>query len=276
MAHGLLITGPATDEGGRVELEKAQARTRRGAPRMLEQARRRLWRLGPEVLSDGELVALLSGVTSEHAVAMLLADGLKALMLAQPEVLLDVPRVSSRAVWRLSVAAELARRLRRPSEDRRPRLGTPQAIWEWARHELVDARRESFHVLCLNPRNQLLRHVRVAVGGVDHCHVDPREALAPAVGCRASAVVLLHNHPSGDPEPSTHDVALTRQLRDGARLLCVRLIDHLVCSSSGYVSMMARGLIGDDRLAVPRASSEPSEHPGHATARAVESGRPPR
>jgi DNA repair protein RadC len=100
-----------------------------------------------------------------------------------------------------------------------------------------------------------MRHARVAVGSVDQCHVDPREALAPAVACRASALVLLHNHPSGDPEPSVQDVALTRQLGEGARLLCIRLVDHLVLSSSGYVSMLARGLLGDDRPVAPRVQA---------------------
>ena len=66
------------------------------------------------------------------------------------------------------------------------------------------------------------------MGSVDQCHVDPREALAPAIACRATGIVLLHNHPSGDPEPSVQDVALTRQLKEGARLLCLRLLDHLV------------------------------------------------
>ena len=103
-------------------------------------------------------------------------------------------------------------------------------------------------MLCLSSRNVLLRHVRVAEGSVDQCHVDPREALAPAIACRATGIVLVHNHPSGDPEPSVQDVALTRQLREGARLLCLRLLDHLVVGESGYVSMLARGLLkGDDQ-----------------------------
>jgi DNA repair protein RadC len=215
--------------------------------RTVDEAKHRLLRLGPEVLSDTELIALVTGISCEHSLAALMAGGIFALIREPPEVLLEVSRVSSRGVARLLAAAELGRRLQRQSPDRRPRLGTPEAIWEWAQHQLAPGRRESFHVLCLNPRNVLLRHVRVAVGSVDQCHVDPREALAPAVACRASALVLLHNHPSGDPEPSPQDLALTRQLREGARLLCIKLVDHLVISDTGYVSMHARGLIRDER-----------------------------
>lgn len=238
-----------------MELDRVVTRPRRRARRLADEAKHRLWRLGPEVLSDGELLALVTGLSNEQSVAALLANGLRALTQEPPEALLEASRGSSRAVCRLLAATELGRRLGRTSEELRPRLGTPQAIWEWSRHALLDGRQESFHVLCLNPRNVLLRHARVAVGSVDQCHVDPREALAPAVSCRASALVLLHNHPSGDPEPSVQDVALTRQLREGARLLCIRLVDHLVLSSGGYVSMLARGLLGDDGPLVARVQT---------------------
>ena len=242
-----------------MELDSVRTVPHRRARRVVDEAKRRLWHLGPEVLSDSELVALVTGLSNEHSVAALLANGLHALTQQPPETLLEVSRGSSRAVCRLMAATELARRMGRSSEDPRPRLGTPQAIWEWARRALIHGRQESFHVLCLNPRNVLVRHARVAVGSGDQCHVDPRDpgvALAPAVTCRASALVLLHNHPSGDPEPSVQDVALTRQLRDGARLLCIRLVDHLVVSSTGYVSMLARGLMGgEEGLVDPRVQA---------------------
>jgi DNA repair protein RadC len=218
---------------------------------MVEDARRRLVRLGAAVLADDELVAVVAGVSGE-ALAQLLEHGLHALSQQPLEALLEHEALSPTGAARLLAAAELARRLAVPRESKAPRLGTPQAIWEWARPRLVGARREEFHVLCLNTRNQLLRHVRVAEGSVDQCHVDPREALAPAIACRASGLVLVHNHPSGDPEPSVQDVALTRQLREGARLLCIRLLDHVVVSGNGYVSMLTRGLVGDDRPLLPR------------------------
>lgn len=219
---------------------------------MGEDAKQRALRLGAAMLSDAELVSLVSGVSDVESVEALVQHGLKVLAQEPADALLERYAVGPRAVSRLLAATEFARRLALTPDDRRPRLSTPQAIWDWARPRLVGARREEFHVLCLNPRNVLLRHVRVAEGSIDQCHVDPREALGPAVACRATALVLLHNHPSGDPEPSVHDVALTRQLRDGAKLLCMRLVDHLVLAEHGYVSMLARGLIGDDRALLPR------------------------
>jgi len=158
-------------------------------------------------------------------------------------------------------AGELARRLHH-AHELRPRLHTPQAIYEWARKSLQGARREEVHVLCLNSRNVLLRQVRIAEGSVDQCHVDPRDALAPALACRATGFVLVHNHPSGDPEPSVHDVALTRQLREGGRLLCLRLLDHLVVGEKSYVSMLARGLLRTDDAAWMARVQAPRSIPG--------------
>lgn len=224
-------------------------------PRKLaDEAKRRILRLGGQSLTDHELVALVTGASAE-ATARLLDDGLRALLAEPPDSLLEHPSLDSAAAARLMASAELARRLHHAPE-KRLRLATPQAIYEWARPQLVGLRREEFHVLCLNSRNVLLRHVRVAEGSIDQCHVDPREALAPAVACRATGIVLLHNHPSGDPEPSTHDVVITRQLREAARFLCIRLHDHLVLGDNSFVSMLGRGLLGgDDRAFIGRLQS---------------------
>ena len=215
------------------------------APRSVEEARLRLLRLGAGALSDAELVGILLGGDELQRATALLQDGLKALLSESPEALVEYRALSADEATQLLAAGELARRLH-TSREERTRLHTPQAIFEWAKKQLLSVRREEFHVLCLNSRNILIRHVRVAEGSVDQCHVDPREVLAPAIASRATALVLLHNHPSGDPEPSVQDVALTRQLVEGARLLCLRLLDHLVVADTGYVSMLARGLIKGD------------------------------
>jgi DNA repair protein RadC len=221
----------------------------------LDEAKQRLMRLGARALSNAELVGVLLGGDELTRASSLVEHGLKALLSESPEALVEYRQLTSEEAARVLAAGELARRLHGVTEERL-RLQTPQGIYEWARKQLVAARREEFHVLCLNSRNVLLRHVCVAVGSIDQCHVDPREVLAPAITCRATGIVLLHNHPSGDPEPSVQDVALTRQLREGARLLCLRLLDHIVIGETGYVSMLARGLIkSDDHALAARLQS---------------------
>jgi DNA repair protein RadC len=228
---------------------------RPAAASLREEAIHRLLRLGAAALSQAELVAIITGIDEPRRVGELVHEGLKALLTESPETLFTHRHLEAPQAARLLATGELARRLH-DSREERPRLQTPQAIYEWARARLVGARREEFHVLCLSSRNVLLRHVRVAEGSVDQCHVDPREALAPAIAARATGLVLLHNHPSGDPEPSAHDVALTRQLREAARLVCIKLLDHLVLGESSYVSMLSRGLIkGDDHAFLSRLQS---------------------
>jgi DNA repair protein RadC len=98
-----------------------------------------------------------------------------------------------------------------------------------------------FHVLSFNMRNVLLADARVAVGTVDSCPVDPREVFRAALASRATCVVLAHNHPSGDPEPSSLDVKLTARLVSGAELMGIRVLDHLVVGDGSYVSFHERG-----------------------------------
>jgi DNA repair protein RadC len=96
-------------------------------------------------------------------------------------------------------------------------------------------------VLCFNPRNVLLHDARVAEGTMNACPVDPREVFATALIARASAIVLAHNHPSGDPEPSAQDVALTAQLSESGRLLGIKVLDHVVVGDGAYASLLERG-----------------------------------
>lgn len=212
-------------------------------------ARERLWRLGAGALTDAELLGVLlaggGGPRSAGAFAEgLLAThgGLKALLEQDPHLLAAQPGLGPQRTALMLSALELGRRAQRMVE-RRPRLRTPREIDGYLRPLLSALRREVFHVLCFNARNVLVRDARIAEGSSSSCPVDPREVFSAALSVRASAVVLAHNHPSGDPEPSSLDVSLTHQLTEGGRMLGIRVMDHLVIGESGYVSMLERGLL---------------------------------
>ena len=195
---------------------------------------RRVLLSGGAALDDAELVALALGSSRRLE--------LPTLMQADPFELVQSGLLSERAAARLVGAVELVRRLA-VRRSQRPRLPTASAIWNWVRPGLAGLRRETFRVLCVDARSRLLREVITSEGSVDSCHVDPREVFGPAICCRASAVVLVHNHPSGDPEPSLQDVALTHQLRAAGELLCIRVLDHVVVTETGFVSMMQRRML---------------------------------
>jgi DNA repair protein RadC len=145
---------------------------------------------------------------------------------------------------RLQGVVELARRIRVSESRTRLCLSSAEDIFRYLEPRMEGLRHEVFHVLCFNPRNVLLRDARIAEGAVDSCPVDPRRLFAEAVKVKASAIVLAHNHPSGDPSPSAPDLALTRQLEAGAFSLGIKLLDHLVLGDGVFWSLLERGQLG--------------------------------
>lgn len=114
---------------------------------------------------------------------------------------------------------------------------------EAACKSLRTAQREVFAVLLLNARHEMIRRVTVSVGSLNASIVHPREVFKPAVLASAASVVLVHNHPSGDPEPSEEDLSITRRLVNVGELLGIPVLDHVVVARRGLVSFRARGLL---------------------------------
>jgi DNA repair protein RadC len=218
----------------------ASQRTKHGS---IESPIDRISRLGAPALTDAELLSLLFGNGDGVAVAEKLltsAGCLKSLLRDDALHLSATPGMTPKRAAKLLAAAELSRRIQH-SDERRPRLRKAAEIYRHLAPTLQGLRREEFHVLCFNSRNTLLRDVRVAEGTMNACPVDPREVFAAAIAARATAIVFAHNHPSGDPEPSTDDVALTRRLFEGAQLLGIHALDHVVVGDTTFVSLLERG-----------------------------------
>ena len=133
---------------------------------------------------------------------------------------------------------ELARRAMGPSPGLE--LSRPEDVVPLL-HDWRSARREHFVGFYLNARNQLLARDLVSVGSLSASIVHPREVFEPAIARGAAGVIVAHNHPSGDPEPSPEDVAVTRRLADAGTLLGIELLDHIVVAERGFVSLKARG-----------------------------------
>jgi DNA repair protein RadC len=174
------------------------------------------------------------------------SGGLRALLLRDPTELADERGLGLPRAALLSAAAELGRRVQR-GPDPRPVLHDAGDVCRWVA-PMASFTREVFRVLALNARRRLLRDILASSGSVDRCLVDPREALAPAVAVRATFVVLVHNHPSGNPEPSDMDFQVTQRLVDAASVLGMRVLDHLVVASDGYTSMAAMGCLPEPRV----------------------------
>lgn len=148
--------------------------------------------------------------------------------------------VSSAAADRLVLAFALGRRVELDTAPLREQLSTPARIHRCLAHEVRGLTKETFFCLALDSQHRLLRKLRVSEGTLTSALVHPREVFAPALSESAAAIVVAHNHPSGDPEPSKEDLTVTRRLIDAGRLLGIPLLDHVILAGSGYVSLRSR------------------------------------
>lgn len=148
--------------------------------------------------------------------------------------------LSDAAAERLVLAFALGRRVELDSAPLREQLSTPARIHRCLAHEVRGLAKETFFCLALDSQHRLIRKLRVSEGTLTSALVHPREVFAPALCERAATIVVAHNHPSGDPEPSREDLTVTRRLIDAGRLLGVPLLDHVILAGSGYVSLRSR------------------------------------
>jgi DNA repair protein RadC len=218
---------------------------RTGSGRTLR-PRERLREQGPAVLSDGELLALVlgTGVAGRSAlrVGRLVARHPPSELGAWPLARwLAISGVGLARAAALVAAFELGRRaLDRPA-CRAPIRG-PEDVLAHVR-DLPRARREHFVVLLLNARHELERRETVSIGSLNASIVHPREVFLPAILHSAASVVLVHNHPSGDPEPSEEDLSITRRLLQVGELVGIGVLDHVIVAARGTVSFRARQLL---------------------------------
>lgn len=210
-------------------------------------------RLGPAALADAELLAVLlrsgrrggSAVDLGREVLALAGEaGLPGLWTCGAEDLSRLRGMGRAKAATLLAALELGRRVAVATPEA-PRVNSAA---EAARQlgDMAGLDREQFRVLLLNTKHRLLGVEVVGVGGLDQVAVHPREVFKPAIRRSAAAVILAHNHPSGDPEPSAADLLLTQRLVAAGRLLGVAVLDHVIVGRQGHVSLRARGVVGFD------------------------------
>lgn len=219
-------------------------RARRACP---ERPADRLDRAGAASLSDDELLAVLlgGGAASLRLARALLArgGGFHGLLAAPPAVLGAVPGLGHARIARLAAAVELGRRYLTEPLRRGLPLKAPADAACLLRAELADLPHEVFGCLYLDTRHRMIGFERLFRGTIDGATVHPREVVKRALHHNAAALIVGHNHPSGVAEPSESDRGITRRLADALGLVEIRLLDHLVVSRSGHVSLAERGWI---------------------------------
>lgn len=207
-----------------------------------ERPREKLKRKGAQALSDVELMAILIGSGNQKMDVMALSSRLlKSLDGEKGTPTLDslckVEGIGPAKASLVVAAMEFARRRIRP---RGVKISFPPDVYPLIRH-VSDRRQEHFLCIALNGANEVIAVRTVSVGLVNRALVHPREVYADPITDRASAVIVAHNHPSGNLAPSTDDIEVTRQLKEAGDTLGIKLLDHLIFNETTYYSMMEKG-----------------------------------
>ena len=214
-----------------------------------ERPRERLARLGPQALSHAELLAILLrvGIQGENVVQLgqrLLVDmgGLAGLHRAGFEEMCNQRGMGPAKAAQVKAAIELGRRLTLEAPEERPAIHSPADAAALVQYEMGALEQEHLRVLLLDTRNRVLDSVEVYKGSLNSSQVRVGELFKFPIRRSAAAIIVVHNHPSGDPTPSPDDVAVTRAIVQAGKLLDVEVLDHLVIGHGRYVSLKERGL----------------------------------
>jgi DNA repair protein RadC len=215
-----------------------------------DRLRARFRQAGPEALADYEMLELvLFRAIPQRDVKPLAKTLLERfgsfaeVISAPPERLKEVDGLGEAAVTEFKVVQAAAQRLVKGQVKKRPALSSWTAVIDYVRTAQAFAEKEQFRVLFLDKRNHLIADEVQQQGTVDHTPVYPREVVKRALELSATAIILVHNHPSGDPTPSHSDIEMTKQIAEAAKPLGVALHDHIIVGKDGHASLKGLRLI---------------------------------
>ncbi len=215
-----------------------------------ERPRERLLKLGPEALSAQEVLAIIMGRGVRGESVLSIAQRLlsqfhdfRGIAQASLEELIAITGIGIAKACQLKAALEMARRLESYPDTERATISTSEDVVKAVKAQLKGKKKEHFLAVLLNSRNQILRTAEISIGSLNATVVHPREVFKEALAANAAAVIFVHNHPSGDPQPSDDDIKLTKRLVEAGRIMGVEVLDHVIVSDRGSASMKSKGLM---------------------------------
>ena len=214
-----------------------------------DRPREKLMQKGSTALTEAELIGILIGSGTQKVSAVNLAqlilkhydNDLNLLAKCSVKELQRFKGIGEAKAITIASAMELSRR-RDQDIAPRPRLHDSSSVYHFIRPELVDKPFEEFWIILINKANYLIKKQFISSGGLDATLADPKLVFRAALDHQAAGIVLVHNHPSGNPEPSSKDIALTKKLIEGGKFLDITVLDHIIVAGSTYFSF------ADDRL----------------------------
>lgn len=217
-----------------------------------ERPRERLQKFGPSTLSNVELLAILlrTGSKSEGVISLaskLLKgegdSGIQYIAKATVEELQKFEGIGLAKAVQLKAAVELGKRLAVSEMMKRGVITSPQDVARYIMEDMRYLTVEHFKIILLNIKNHILSVETVSVGNINTSIVDPKEVFRVALNRGCASIILVHNHPSGDPSPSGEDISITRRLKEGGEILGIQVLDHIVIGDGKFISLKEKGLM---------------------------------
>ncbi len=215
-----------------------------------ERPRERLLNYGPEYLSDAELLAILinkgyAGKTSVEIARSLLTQfgTLRNIMSASYTEMKKVKGIGKAKYAQIKAALEMGVRLSQEKILPGRKIQKAEDVIDYYSVEMKDKKKELFHMLLLDVRYRIIRDILISMGSLSETTVHPREVIKEVVKESAAAVIFLHNHPSGNPQPSQQDLVLTKRLCESCNMLGVKVLDHIIVGDNCFYSFAQMGQI---------------------------------
>jgi DNA repair protein RadC len=215
-----------------------------------ERPRERLQKYGAETLSAQEILSLILGrgiagesvvVTAQRLLSRF--ENLKGIGRASIEELSEVKGIGTAKACQIKAAFELANRMNSgPEEAEKPAVNTPAEAFELLKGRLQGKRKEHFWAILLDTRNRLIKTSEISIGTLNSSLVHPREVFKEAMSASAASLIIVHNHPSGNPEASPDDIKITQRLKQAGEIVGIEVLDHVIVGDNRYSSLKREGL----------------------------------
>ncbi len=216
-----------------------------------ERPRERLVRYGSHTLSNNELLAILLRIGSKEQSALELAStvlshdkkGIRFLANCTVEELREIKGIGESKACQIIAAVELGNRLSRSQLELKKTIKSPKDVIDIFINDMRFLEKEHFKVVFLNTKNEIIAFETISIGSLNASIVHPREVFNRAIKKSSAAVILLHNHPSGNPEPSKEDINITRRLIEAGKIIGIEVLDHIIIGDGDYFSLKENSLI---------------------------------
>lgn len=216
-----------------------------------ERPREKLYRYGVKSLSNAELIAVIIRTGNKGDTAIQLAEriislddrGIGFLSDATIEELTNVKGIGNCKAAQLLAAIELGKRISAHKNEDNVRISSPNDIADLLMEEMRYLKKEYFKIAILDTKNQIITIENISIGNLNSSIVHPREVFNMAIKRSANSIILVHNHPSGDPTPSSEDINITNRLIEAGNILGIRVLDHIIIGDNRYISFKERNII---------------------------------